>query len=452
MCLPCNRALNSTLAAILLIVIGGQIIIAVASQKGLDTMSRASDSTENLWQKVQVISPAELRESSSFGSSLSVDRDVLIIGAPNATQEGISSGMAFIFRYSNTKEIWVKEGVLIPESPEDDDFFGRSVSTSEKYAVVGNDRDDVGFNIAAGSVSVYKFDSKSLTWNHHQRLVPSDSHPNQNFGTSVSVDGDILLIGAQGDDQNGESSGAAYIFSLNLDTGLWEEVQKLMAEDGDDFDWFGGSLALARDSAVIGAMFDEEKGESSGSVYLFDRQPLSGEWVQQQKLFPNDAGPDMLFGNSVAISGGNVLVGSRWADSGGLSDTGRAYVFSRSDDLDPWGEAHVIDNPSPGSFDNFGFSVALVGSNVVIGSIWDRIDASRVGAAFLFRIAETGDVIEQAQKFSSLDPAEDDDFGASVALTETFIFVGVRGDDIGRGSAFVYHIPPIFRDGFEADE
>jgi len=300
-------------------------------------------------------------------------------------------------------------------------------------------------------VSVYKFDSQSLTWNHHQRLVPADSQPNQNFGSSVSLDGNVLLIGAQGDDQNGDASGAAYIFSHSPDTGLWGEDQKLLAEDGDDFDWFGESLALGPESAVIGAMFDEENGEASGSVYFFMRQPVSGEWVQQQKLFPSDAGPDMLFGNSVAIAGKKVLVGSRWADSGGLSDTGKAYLFSRPDDLEPWEETHVIDNPSPGSFENFGFSVDLVGGKAVIGSIWDRIAGSRVGAAFLYRITETGELVEKTAEFSSPDPAEDDDFGASVALTEKFIFVGVRRDDIGRGSAFIYHVPPIFEDGFEAE-
>lgn len=405
--------------------------------------------THELWENLQVLSPEDLRETSSFGSTTSVYRDLLIIGAPNAAQDGISSGAAYIYRYNRTKETWEREAILLPNDPEDGDFFGRSVSISSTHAAVGNDRDDVGFSLSAGSVTIFEFDSQSKTWINQQRIFASDSDPNQSFGNSVSLNNGTLLIGAIGDDQNGDNSGAAYIFNLDADKSLWKESQKLLPNDGDAFDWFGGSLGVTDEFAIVGAMFDDENGESSGSVYSFVREPLTGSWIQQQKLVPSDTGADMLFGNSVAIDGRFLLVGARWADSGGRSDAGQAYIFSSTGDSMLWQEKQIIAETTPGSFASFAFSVAIAGEQFVIGTIWDRIDGVRAGSASLYRLGENGDSFEKRQTFFPFEPVDDDDFGSAVSLTQKFIFVGARGEDIGRGSAYVYFVPPIFKDGFE---
>lgn len=161
----------------------------LANSGGIDLRS-----ADGPWMNLQIISPEGLRETSSFGSVMDLDRDLLIVGAPNAAHDGISSGAAFIYRYNRIEQIWKKESILLPKDPEDGDRFGRSVSISQTHAAVGNDADDVGFSLSAGSVTIFEFNSQLSGWRNQRRIFASDSHPNQNFGSAVSLDDDMLLL------------------------------------------------------------------------------------------------------------------------------------------------------------------------------------------------------------------------------------------------------------------
>ena len=157
-------------------------------------------------------------------------------------------------------------------------------------------------------------------------LVADDGSANDFFAFSVALAGDTAVIGAQGDDDNGDDSGAAYVFN-RTDSG-WSQQAKLTAEDGAAGDEFGGSVALSGEMALIGARRDDDKGDGSGAAYVFTRSGAG--WNQQAKLTAPDGAADDVFGWSVALSGNTALIGAPTSIFMLPGGSGSAYVFERS--------------------------------------------------------------------------------------------------------------------------
>ena len=146
------------------------------------------------------------------------------------------------------------------------------------------------------------------------------------FGASVALDEDTVIIGAPADDNpNGNSAGSAYVYTRSGTT--WSRQQKLLADDGDGFDDFG-SVAVNGDTALIGASGDEDpNGEDAGSAYVFRR--ADGRWDQRCKLAAQDATADTVdrFGDFVALSDSTALIGAPSDEDPNGEDAGSAYVF-----------------------------------------------------------------------------------------------------------------------------
>ncbi|MDG2053345.1 MAG: hypothetical protein P8J86_01415 [Phycisphaerales bacterium] len=157
-----------------------------------------------------------------------------------------------------------------------------------------------------------------------EKLTASDGDSSDYFGLSVSISGDYAVIGAPSDDDNGETSGSAYVFERD-GAGNWSEVQKLTASDGAGGDWFGYSVSISGNYAVIGATGDYDNGEYPGSAYVFDRD-AGGNWSEVQKLTASDGAGSARFGYSVSISGDYTVIGARLDDDNG-SSSGSAYVY-----------------------------------------------------------------------------------------------------------------------------
>ena len=165
------------------------------------------------------------------------------------------------------------------------------------------------------------------------KLTAGDGAEYDLFGTSVSIDGDTMVIGAYGDDDDGTSSGSAYVFTRNTAGDLasgWTQVDKLTAgTNGAATDSFGISVSIDGDTMVIGAFWDDDKGSQSGSAYVFTRDTagdLASGWTQVAKLTADDGAASDEFGISVSIGGGTVVVGAYHDDDKG-SNSGSAHVF-----------------------------------------------------------------------------------------------------------------------------
>ena len=248
------------------------------------------------------------------------------------------------------------------------------------------------------------------------------------------------MIGAPQDDDNGYSSGSAYIFERD-GLGHWNEVQKLTASDGAEGDWFGRSVSISGDYAVIGARYDDDNGSFSGSAYVFERDG-AGNWLEVQKLTASDGNPYDKFGLSVSISGDYAVIGAYLDDDNG-SSSGSAYVFER-DGAGNWSERAKLTASDGAASDSFGYSVSISGEYAVIGARYDDDNGSFSGSAYVFERGEFGNWSETG-KLTACDGEEQDRFGYSVSISGDDALIGAWGDDdngSSSGSAYVYKIQP----------
>ena len=255
----------------------------------------------------------------NFGASVSISGDYAVVGALFDDDNGDRSGSAYVFKRAGTS--WTQEAKLLPADGAADDRFGNSVSISGDYAVVGAVMTDP-FSVG-GSGSAYVFKRTGTTWTQEAKLLASDGAAGDAFGSSVSISGDYAVVGAKGDDDNGSGSGSAYVFKRSGTS--WQQEAKLLPSDGAAEDYFGLSVSISGDYAVVGAYRDDDNGGSSGSAYLFKRTDTS--WVQEAKLLAFDGVGGDFFGYSVSISGDYAVVGARGdADNG--DESGSAYLYS----------------------------------------------------------------------------------------------------------------------------
>jgi hypothetical protein len=203
------------------------------------------------------------------------------------------------------------------------------------------------------------------TFTQQQKLVANDGAASDYFSESgVALDGDTLVVGARNYDDNGSNSGSVYVFVRSGTT--WTQQQKLVANDGASSDWFGNSVALDGDTLVVGAYGDDDNGSISGSVYVFVRSGTT--WSQQQKLVANDGVASGKFGDSVALNGDTLVVGASGDDDKG-DMSGSAYIYVRSGTT--WSQQQKLVASDGVAGDSFGVFVALDGDTAVVGAYGD---------------------------------------------------------------------------------
>src|SRR6266545_1132510 len=316
------------------------------------------------------------------------------------------------------------------------DGFGFSVAISGETVVVGALFDDGAAGLQQGSA--YVFARSGGVWTQQQKLLASDAAAGALFGISVAISGETVVVGAPGDD----SRGSDYLCARH--GGVWSQQQKLLASDARCCgEAFGESVAISGETVVVGS----GGGGVGGSAYVFARS--SGVWSQQQKLRASDAAVADSFGASVAISGETVVVGAVGDDGAAGRDQGSAYVFARSGGV--WTQQQKLEASDAAADDLFGLSVAISGETVVVGAPFDAGAAGNSqGSAYVF--ARSGGVWSQQQKLEASDAALGDQFGFSVAVSGGTVVVGAHDDSgaAGRlqGSAYVFGPVPFDFSGF----
>jgi FG-GAP repeat/Bacterial Ig-like domain (group 1) len=312
------------------------------------------------------------------------------------------------------------------------DRFGWSVARAGDTLVVGAPHDDVSANFDQGSATV--FVRSGGAWTQQQKLTASDGAANDRFGWSVALAGDTLVVGAPFDDVGASNQGSAYVFVRS--GGVWTQQAKLTASDGAADDVFGDSVALAGDTLVAGAPEDSLGGNHFGSAYVFVRS--GGVWTQQQKLTASDGGFGDRFGDSVALAGDTLVAGAP-LDDVGAGNQGSAYVFVRSGGV--WTQQQKVTASDGAVDDRFGSSVALTGDTLAVGAPSGGVRASFAqGSAYVF--VRSGGAWTHEAKLTASDGAAGDSFGSAVALASDSALVGSPGDDVGangdQGSATVF--------------
>jgi len=324
------------------------------------------------WSEIQKLLASDGTAGDRFGYTVSLDGDTALIGAGDDDDNGMDSGSAYVFTRSGMT--WTQQAKLLPSDGATDDRFGYAVSLDGDTALIGACLDD---DNGGSSGSAYVFTRSGTTWTQQQKLLPSDGASGDWFGRFVSLNGDTALIGSDCDDDNGEDSGSAYVFTR---TGItWTQQAKLLPLDGSTWDIFGWSVSLDGDTALIGAGNDDDNGYNSGSAYVFTRSGMT--WTQQAKLLPSDGEQEDWFSWSVSLDGDTALIGAYLDDDNGGS-SGSAYVFTRSGTT--WTQQQKLLASDGAFFDHFGCSVSLDVDTALIGAYDDGDNGDFSGSAYMF--------------------------------------------------------------------
>ncbi len=385
------------------------------------------------WSVQQKLTAPDGAAGDNFGAAVAIAGDTVVVGADFDDVSGADQGSAYVFVRSGGA--WSLQQKLTASDGAAGDNFGEAVAISGDTVVVGAYFDDVGGNTDQGSA--YVFVRSGVTWTQQQKLTAADGAAADGFAVAVGVSGDTAVVGAWGDMVGGnDDQGSAYVF---VRSGVvWTQQQKLTAADGVALDNFGVSVDVSGDTVVVGAYWDDVGPNiAQGSAYVFVR--VLTVWTQQQKLTASDGAADDNFGWSVAISGETAIVGAYSDGVGANADQGSAYVFLRVGVL--WTQQQKLVSADGAVNDSFGVFVAISGDTAVVGADWDDVGSNvDQGSAYVFtRILVTW---TQQQKLTAADGAASDQFGWSVAISGDTAIVGAYTDDVGvnadQGSAYVF--------------
>ncbi len=319
-------------------------------------------------QQLHKLAAGDAAEGDEFGRSVSVSGNTIIAGAPYDDDAGSKTGSAYVFDATTGEQLHK----LTADDAEEGDRFGYSVSISGNTIVIGAYLDS---DAGANSGSAYVFDA--IAGEQLHKLYANDAQGGEQFGHSVLVSEDIVVVGAPVDSSTGGfGAGSAYLF----DAATGEQLHKLYAEDTSAGDAFGYSVSIGGNIVVIGAPYDDAADTDSGSAYMFDA--ITAE--QLGKVTADDGAADDQFGRSVSVSGNRIVVGALWDDDAYPSDpacnSGSAYLF----DSITGEQLHKFTANDADGGDIFGQSVYIIGDTIVVGAPND--DAS--GSAYVFQVIE----------------------------------------------------------------
>lgn len=343
-------------------------------------------------------------QGSEFGWSVAIERDMALVGDP---QDLFGAGSAHV--YQRIGGVWTYVAALTggPSSSR----FGCSVDLSVTGGVC---RAVVGASSSDGFGAAHFYDCAD--WSQSQKVIAADTGPSDAFGTSVSIQGDLAVIGAIGNDgfaPTGTNDGAAYVF--RYDNGTWKEEAKLAATNPEGASNLGTSVSISGTKVAAGAPTAGPQNE--GAVFVFERvadpnSPSGYTWPQQAKLLANDDDPLDELGRSVSISGNLVLAGARGDDSI-AANSGAAYVFRK--DASGWVQDTKIKAFDAEGADVFGSAVYLSGSWAAVGATGEDEGGFSAGAIYVFERDNCG-LWSNRGKILAASPAIGAHLGQSVQL------------------------------------
>ena len=277
------------------------------------------------WSEQQKLTASDADSFDNFGYAVAVSGDSVVISALNDEPAGAGSGSAYVFTRSGST--WSEQDKLTASDGAKFDSFGQSVGISGDSVVVGapGNSDD-----GDSSGSAYVFTRSGTTWSEQQKLTASDAETFDSFGISVGISGDTVVVGVEGDDDAADAAGAVFSFKRSGTT--WTEHQKLTAPDAGDSDIFGRSVGIDGDSVIVGAYIDTVGGVSAaGSAYMYST--LGGSSFQPIDKVTAIADIQDGDGHNaaVAIDGDVAVIGAHKFSNASGSDIGAAYVFARFD-------------------------------------------------------------------------------------------------------------------------
>lgn len=453
--------------------------------------------------------PADGTSMDYYGFATAIHHRTAVVGAYGSKDGGEGAGAIYVYStnatdfpyYEDGTTPWTFDQKIVYEKYEEhcnkdgceykkdehaaeNGQFGYAVAVWDDVIVVGAHRHEE-HHAGGGQAYVYNRQGFHGPWTLTQTIAPEDGHEYHYFGYSASIYDQTIVLGAAGDNHNGVSAGAVYVFDYDESYNAWFEVAKLTSTNGEAFDNFGNAVDVYKKFIVVGASGDETNGADSGAAYVFVK---FGQWVQEGKLTPSDAEAKAYFGHSVSLYEDTLIVGAYQAH-GHWDYAGACYVYVV--DVDGiWNfQAKLIAHDGM-SEDKFGWDVAVYKDTVVVGAYGEMAkqqeqppgghralqpannnnqgpehgencgpnsgpDCNKYEGEYSYRGASTGSVYVFARsgstwlqefKLIANGSAAYDSFGKSVSIHENVLFIGAdMADGVAEntGAAYIYAPPTM---------
>jgi hypothetical protein len=321
------------------------------------------------WRQVAKLHGDDISDHVRFGYSVALDDRIAAVGAERS---GTFAGSVYVFE-RDEDNTWHQTAKLQASDRHPSQLFGARVAISGQRLLIGAQQDSVKYS-SAGAAYLFEREEDG-SWRQTAKFIGSDSAKSDQFGGAVAISGDVALVGSRHNDNN---TGSAYVFEPT--DGAWQQTAKLKAAVPTNYGQFGISLGVSSQTIMVGEWRNAIKGSQAGAVYVF-RQGESGEWQPAKILFANDATPDDTFGYAVAVHRDRAVIGT--LRMRGHDRNSSAYIFERTAS-DDWQQTAKLIASSGGSEDHFGSAVAIDNATVVVGAESDGDDSS--SAAYLFPI------------------------------------------------------------------
>ena len=389
--------------------------------------------------KIARIQASDAMKGDYYGASVSIDGDYIVVGSKYKDTQFNNAGGVYLYKKQSNGT--VKQIAKIQaDNGSTSDYFGSSVSISGDYIIVGayQKREDGTRLFNAGSAYLFKRNSDNTDdVVQIAEIHADDAQRDDYFGYSVAISGDYIVAGAYEEDTSGKRAGSAYIFKRNSDINI-TQIAKIQANDAEAYDSFAKSVAIDKKYIIIGSEYEN----SMGSAYLF-KINSDDNITQLAKLQAEDIKPSQYFGSSVSIDDNYIAIGS-YKDNDG---EGSVYIFQKYSDINITQIAKIQPNDIKND-KNFGLSVAIDGNYVVSGAYQEnKILSTDAGSAYIFQInSDSKNDFTEISKIESGNNNNDDNFGYSVSISGNIIVIGAVGEDIAdinAGSAYIFDMRPI---------
>ncbi len=377
--------------------------------------------------RLQQLTPATSSAGDALGCGLSMSGDRIVVGAPN--EDGpddrlADSGAAYVFERTATG--WEERAMLKAEEPRAGAHFGQTSAIDGNRIAVSapEDQDRAG--------AVYVFELEGDSWN---RVATLRGKPRSLFGRGVSLAGDVLVVGAPSDSEGRDSSeaGSAFVYTRDPMMG-WQQSAMLRPTNIKTWDWFGSSVSIVGDTIVVGATGRTVPGETlpSGAVWVYAREDTG--WREVQMIWGDPVETSAFFGEALAFTGDELAISGFYGNVGLTGGT--VYMFERGAD-GMFSQKQVLRPKNTRADDFFGSRLAFAGDTLIIGAANEDSAAPGIGAPGTGSLEKSGAVYlfqrgrsgwQEQLEIKSDDPLEEEEFGRTIATNGTEFVIGAPSD------------------------
>lgn len=262
-----------------------------------------------------VLTAGDADEGDYFGESVAICGNTVLIGATGDDEGGEDAGAMYVFLKEQSG--WIQESKILPDDLAAGDHFGAAIAVDGNLAVVGA----YGKQNNRGAAYVFVHDGEE--WNRQAILMADDGMDNDYFGSVVSINNGFIIAGAYGKNISGPNTGAAYIFQQTGQS--WIQVARLSADAGASGDYFGGSVAIHQNIALVGAPGTDQAGTDSGKAYVY--QYDGNNWLLETEIVSSEAASGDYFGTAVSLNQDFLMIGATGVRTAGEAISGAVYAF-----------------------------------------------------------------------------------------------------------------------------